>query len=73
MDCPNGPSELIENSVNGYIVPLHDYELFESKLKLLMEDKNQRLQFSEKAAKSVEKYKPNEVALKWEKAIASLL
>jgi len=31
-DCPLGPSEIVEDGVNGYLVPLHDYEALAGRL-----------------------------------------
>lgn len=45
FDCIAGPSDLIENNVTGFLVPLFDYSTFEKKLRQLMMDENlQKLQ-----------------------------
>lgn len=38
-DCPLGPSEIIVQGVNGYLVPLHDIRCFADKLKSSLEKK----------------------------------
>ena len=29
-DCPSGPRDIIENDVNGYLVPMDDFEALKS-------------------------------------------
>jgi GalNAc-alpha-(1->4)-GalNAc-alpha-(1->3)-diNAcBac-PP-undecaprenol alpha-1,4-N-acetyl-D-galactosaminyltransferase len=36
FDCIAGPSEMIRDNENGFLVPLFDYDLFQQKLSLLM-------------------------------------
>jgi glycosyltransferase involved in cell wall biosynthesis len=42
FDCVAGPSEMITDGYNGYLIPLFDYKQFESKLAKLMADENLR-------------------------------
>jgi GalNAc-alpha-(1->4)-GalNAc-alpha-(1->3)-diNAcBac-PP-undecaprenol alpha-1,4-N-acetyl-D-galactosaminyltransferase len=42
FDCIAGPSEMITDGYNGFLIPLFDYKQFESKLVELMTDKNLR-------------------------------
>jgi len=45
-DCIAGPDDMIENGKNGFLVPLFDQDLFEQKLKILMENDSLREEFS---------------------------
>jgi len=36
FDCPTGPSEIIIDGVNGYLIPPKDINLFAQKLDLLL-------------------------------------
>jgi glycosyltransferase involved in cell wall biosynthesis len=56
FDCVAGPSEMITDGYNGYLIPLFDYKDFESKLSLLMADKNLREKFGSNGRKSIKKY-----------------
>lgn len=38
FDCVAGPSEMIADNENGFLIPLFDYDLFQQKLSLLMND-----------------------------------
>ncbi|MEL7834387.1 glycosyltransferase [Fodinibius sp. N2] len=52
-DCIAGPSEMIVDNKNGFLVPLFDQEKFKRKLKQLMNDEQLRNQMSEKCAESI--------------------
>jgi GalNAc-alpha-(1->4)-GalNAc-alpha-(1->3)-diNAcBac-PP-undecaprenol alpha-1,4-N-acetyl-D-galactosaminyltransferase len=41
-DCPAGPSEMIIDGVNGFLIPLNEKQIFIEKLKLLMNDNELR-------------------------------
>jgi GalNAc-alpha-(1->4)-GalNAc-alpha-(1->3)-diNAcBac-PP-undecaprenol alpha-1,4-N-acetyl-D-galactosaminyltransferase len=60
-DCVAGPSELIENGKNGFLVPLFDDVAFAEKLTTLMMDEPRRRVMSENAFHSVERYRPEEI------------
>lgn len=44
-DCPAGPSDIILDTSNGFVIPLHDTETYTTKLRMLMSDKELRMQF----------------------------
>ena len=56
FDCVAGPSEMITDNENGFLVPLFDYELFQENLALLMSDVSKREQFSLNARESIKKF-----------------
>ena len=68
-DCVAGPSDLIEDSKSGYLVPTHKKETYKLKLKRLMEDEKLRLQMGEKGQQSVKKISLEAIGLKFQKAI----
>jgi len=51
-----GPSDMIENGVNGYLIPANDENLFKNKLSLLMTDKNIRKSLSEQCKSSIKRF-----------------
>ncbi|MBN2275455.1 MAG: glycosyltransferase [Bacteroidales bacterium] len=53
FDCMAGPSEMIDNDINGFLVPLFDTGQFERKLKLLMTDKELRSRLSKHAEEKI--------------------
>tara|TARA_A100001035_G_C27757404_1_gene489509 strand:- start:341 stop:1408 length:1068 start_codon:yes stop_codon:yes gene_type:complete len=46
-NCNTGPSELIDDNKNGFLVEINNFSIFKKKLKLLMYDENLRRKFSE--------------------------
>lgn len=55
-DCTAGPSEMIIDGVNGYLVPLFDRAAFESKLALLMEDEELRSRMGSAGMESIRSF-----------------
>lgn len=55
-DCEAGPSEIIINDYNGYLVDLFDDESFKERLSFLINDRKLRQRMSDNALKSIAKY-----------------
>lgn len=55
-DCIAGPSEMIVNDVNGFLIPLFDDLMFKEKLLQLMEDEDLRNTMGQNAIKTIEKF-----------------
>ncbi|MFP4846798.1 glycosyltransferase family 4 protein [Winogradskyella sp. PE311] len=72
-DCNYGPSELINDGENGFLVPVDNQEQFVEKLKMLTEDVNLRNSFSKKALLTTEKYIDTHVTSQWEALISKHL
>ncbi len=66
FDCVAGPSELITDDKNGYLVPLFDYALFREKLELLMKDEKKRKQMGEAARKDIQNFSVEVIGKKFE-------
>lgn len=56
-DCVAGPSEMIIDGVNGYLIPLFNDQLFKEKLKQLMNDEKMRTFLGQNAKQSIQKFK----------------
>jgi glycosyltransferase involved in cell wall biosynthesis len=54
-DCPTGPGEMIENNINGFLVPLQDKRTFTIQLQLLVDNELLRKKIGVEAAKIKEK------------------
>ena len=55
-DCVAGPSEMINDSISGFLVPLYNDKMFQKKLELLMNDESLLIEIRSKAKKSVDKF-----------------
>lgn len=57
-DCVAGPSDMIDDGINGFLIPLFNQEMFAEKLSLLMNDQQLQKQMGESAILSIRKYSP---------------
>lgn len=64
-DCIAGPSDLIIDGETGFLIPLHNELLFESRLKQLMESEDLRMKMGLKGAKSVKMFSVDAVSDKF--------
>ena len=65
-DCPSGIGEILENNVNGFLIPMGDVELFSSKLKTLYYKSDKKISMGLNAKKSVQSFKTETIAQKWQ-------
>lgn len=72
FDCYYGPRDMIEDGVNGYLVPLGDVEALADKIIKILTEPGLRDKLSANCARSVEKFSPNIVASKWAKVFDEL-
>ena len=72
-DCPTGPSELIKNGLNGYLVPMKNHSEFEEKLNMLILNQNLVKIFSEKAPLAVTHLETKNVVAQWEILIKKVI
>lgn len=73
-DCDTGPSELIMDNEDGYLVPFADSNAFIEKLLFLMNDEDLREAMSLKSLENAEKYKIDvTIGNKWKNLIQNIL
>jgi GalNAc-alpha-(1->4)-GalNAc-alpha-(1->3)-diNAcBac-PP-undecaprenol alpha-1,4-N-acetyl-D-galactosaminyltransferase len=72
-DCNFGPSDLIEDGKNGYLVPINNVDILKNRLEYLMNDEKLRNRISQNARKTTEQYHSGIVVNQWEKLILSLV
>lgn len=65
FSCPQGPVEIIDDGVNGLLVPTYNTEVFAEKLLMLMQDADMRQSFSEKSQKDLYRFEPSTVVAQW--------
>lgn len=64
-DCPVGPSDMIENGINGYLVPLNDEKLFVKHLNELMNNQNKRDDFVSNYQAHKSKYEVSHICTRY--------
>jgi GalNAc-alpha-(1->4)-GalNAc-alpha-(1->3)-diNAcBac-PP-undecaprenol alpha-1,4-N-acetyl-D-galactosaminyltransferase len=69
FDCKTGPSEMINDGVNGYLVEANNIEALRKQIILLMESKERRKSFSIEAMKIKVNLDLNKITGMWEEYI----
>lgn len=69
FDCVAGPSDLISDGKNGFLVPLYDYKLFGNRLGGLMDDIELRTDLGNSAQKSIQKFSVSNIGKKFQEVI----
>lgn len=73
FDCPCGPSEIITNNEDGFLVPANDIQTLVNKVCLLIKDDEQRKEMGVKAHQNVIRYSADKIMKKWEDLFKHLL
>lgn len=73
FDIMTGPSEIINDGVNGYLAELHNIDEMAEKIRELMESVEKREIFSSNAYINIEKFRLEACAEKWDLIIKKLL
>ena len=71
FDCIAGPSEMITNNKDGFLVQLFDYHLFKEKLAALMTDPVLRDQLGKEAKNSIKQFSSEIIGEKYFALVAS--
>jgi glycosyltransferase involved in cell wall biosynthesis len=69
FDLYSGPSEVIRNGVNGYLIEPDNIDSFRQKLELLINHPEIRQQMASHARDNMKKFKTTEVMMHWRKLI----
>lgn len=73
FDCPTGPSEIINNNENGYIVENGNIREMAKKILDLIEDKEKRIYFSKNSDNNLYLFDKENIVEIWKKEINLLL
>ena len=65
FDCPNGPREIIEDGVNGYLVESENVEKLAERLIVMMKDEGSRLEMGFNAYCLSKRYNINNIVVLW--------
>ena len=71
-DIPTGPAAIIQDGVNGFLVPSANTGVFADKLRLLMSDSKMREQMGRRARTSASRYAEKLISEKWEELFLRL-
>lgn len=69
FNCSSGPSEIVENNVNGFLIPCYDKEAMADKICCLIENENLRNSFSQHSKDNLINFSKSAVLEKWIKLI----
>jgi glycosyltransferase involved in cell wall biosynthesis len=73
FDCPSGPSEMIQDGVNGLLVPPENIQELSSALERLMSSAELRKKLGEQARKITEPYSLDKIVQSWEELIVEVV
>ena len=65
FDCPNGPSDIILNGEDGFLIENRNIEAMAEKICYLIENENIRIDMGKKARENVKRYMPDIIMQKW--------
>ena len=68
-DCVAGPSDLVNDGENGFLIPLFEDELFVKKLSTLMEDEELREKMGVTAKESIKRFDKEEIGERFYRVI----
>jgi glycosyltransferase involved in cell wall biosynthesis len=71
FDCPFGPSDIIKNNEDGFLVENGNYVALAEKLSLLIENESLREQFGKNAKENVQRFHPKIILMQWDKLFKS--
>lgn len=69
FDCLMGPSDIIRDGEDGYLVKVGDLEDLYNKLRLCMSDEGLRVKLSKNAYGNIDKFSKKEIVKKWTELI----
>ncbi|MDO5571248.1 MAG: glycosyltransferase family 4 protein [Bacteroidales bacterium] len=72
FDCPCGPSDMIENNRNGFLIPHENVIDFSDKLNELMSDVGLREKFGHEAYKTIQTFSEEKIMNQWNDLFLSL-
>lgn len=72
FDIQTGPSEIIQDDVNGFLIKPFDLDMMVKKIELLIKNEELRNRFSQNAVTGMEKFQIDSILQKWERIINSV-
>ena len=72
FDCPYGPSGIVTDGEDGFLIPNRDIRLFVEKVCLLMEDESLRLKLGKAGSASSRRYDASNIIPQWKQLFEQL-
>ncbi|NDV60237.1 glycosyltransferase family 4 protein [Bacteroides sp. 519] len=63
--CQSGPTDIITDGEDGFLIPVKNLELFAEKLSLVMADEEQRIKMSQKAIERAHDFSIDKITKRW--------
>ena len=73
FDCPSGPSDIIKNNEDGFLVEAENIKIFAARLKLLMSDEILRKKMGTKAKENVRRFSADNILKQWNELFLSII
>lgn len=70
-DCVAGPSDLIDDGENGYLIPLHNEQVYLQKLQKMIDEPELLNKFGKKSLEKIQQFSPEKILEKFERMIIS--
>ncbi len=66
FDCPSGPAYIIQDQIDGILVPPEDVDFLAAAVIMLLNDKKKRLEFALAAKKARDRFSTGRICSQWE-------
>ncbi|WP_313114909.1 glycosyltransferase family 4 protein [Aequorivita sediminis] len=73
FDCPNGPADIIEDGVDGFLIENGNIRDLATKIKKLIDEESLRIKMGNRAKESVKRYSVEVVVKKWDELFKELV
>jgi len=73
FDCETGPSDIITNNKDGFLISCFNVDMMTEKVAILCSDPMKRKEFGANGRESIKRFLPEEIALKWEMLFRKLI
>lgn len=72
FDCMTGPSDIISDNINGYLINENNLEEMSKKINILINDIDTRLRFKQNAKYDIDKFDLDKIINKWINVLSNL-
>lgn len=69
FDCPSGPRDIIENKINGYLIPENDIKMYVDKLNSLISNKDEIVMMGDKAFSKAINWNKKDMINSWKELL----